>query len=171
MKYRLILNTPNRLLGLASLGDFFNENNIIIQPVDRPKGFSQHFFLELPELIDDKMVIGGIFPWAQAHSIDFSLQPELLRGCFQLMVLDCDMTVLQCEVIDELAKVVGVTEEVASITRQAMEGQLPFQESLRQRVRLLKGLRVEVLTQFAEKLPYTEGFAEMVRVLKSKIFG
>ncbi len=77
-----------------------------------------------------------------------------------------DSTLIRIEVIDELARAAGVGPEVARITERAMQGEMDYDESLRQRVALLAGLDVAVLDRIAADLPLTDGAETLVRVLK-----
>ncbi|MCA1794618.1 MAG: phosphoserine phosphatase SerB [Desulfotignum sp.] len=79
----------------------------------------------------------------------------------KLVVFDMDSTLIQSEVIVELAKMAGVGPQVEQITRSAMQGEMDFKESFRQRVALLKGVTQPVLDQILQTLPLTEG-AELV---------
>jgi len=104
---------------------------------------------------------------ANAAGFDVSLQREsLYRRSKRLVVMDMDSTLIRIEVIDELARAAGVGPEVSRITERAMQGEMDYDESLRQRVALLAGLDVKVLDQIASDLPLTEGAETMVRVLK-----
>lgn len=101
------------------------------------------------------------------HAIDVAIQrDDIHRRSKRLAVMDMDSTLIQVEVIDELARVAGVGEEVAAITRAAMHGELDFDESLRRRVALLAGLEASVLDRIAESLPLTDGAETLVRVLR-----
>jgi phosphoserine phosphatase len=73
-----------------------------------------------------------------------------------------DSTLIQTEVIVELARKAGVGEEVDKITEAAMRGEIDFNESFKQRVALLKGLDVEVMQEIAENLPITEGAETLI---------
>ena len=96
-----------------------------------------------------------------------SLQREsLYRRSKRLVVIDMDSTLIRIEVIDELARAAGVGAEVARITERAMQGEMDYDESLRQRVGLLAGLDVAVLDKLAANLPLTDGAETLVRVLK-----
>ena len=78
-----------------------------------------------------------------------------------------DSTLIETEVIDELAHAAGVGEQVAEITERAMQGELDFTESFQQRVALLKGLSGDVLQGIAERLPVTEGAERLISNLKA----
>ena len=78
-----------------------------------------------------------------------------------------DSTLIETEVIDELAHAAGVGEQVAEITERAMQGELDFTQSFEQRVALLKGLSGDVLQGIAERLPVTEGAERLIRNLKA----
>lgn len=84
----------------------------------------------------------------------------------RLIVMDADMTFLQCEVIDELGKLAGAGEAMAKITHAAMNGEVDFTSALKQRVALLKGLPVSELEALAERIPLTPGAEDLVRVLQ-----
>jgi phosphoserine phosphatase len=78
-----------------------------------------------------------------------------------------DSTLIETEVIDELAHAAGVGEQVAEITERAMQGELDFTQSFEQRVALLKGLNGDVLQGIADRLPVTEGAERLIRNLKA----
>ncbi|MDQ3263048.1 MAG: phosphoserine phosphatase SerB [Myxococcota bacterium] len=104
---------------------------------------------------------------AMASTFDVALQREgIYRRSKRLVVMDMDSTLIQIEVIDELARAHGVMAEVAKITERAMQGEMDFNEALRQRLALLKGMDVAVLRKIASELPLTEGAETLIRVLK-----
>lgn len=121
----------------------------------------------LPADRDSEVLKRTLLAVATSTGFDVSLQPEsLYRRSKRLVVLDMDSTLIRIEVIDELARAHGVGPEVARITERAMQGEMDYDESLRQRVALLKGLDVKVLDRIAADLPLTDGAETMVRVLK-----
>ena len=100
-------------------------------------------------------------------NFDISFQEEsMFRRMRRLICFDMDSTLIQTEVIDELAIRAGVGEQVKAITESAMQGEIDFEESFRQRVQLLKGLDVSVMREIAEQLPITEGLDRLMRVLQ-----
>ena len=99
--------------------------------------------------------------------MDFSFQLDnMYRRMRRLICFDMDSTLIETEVIDELALRAGVGEQVKAITERAMRGEIDFTESFRERVALLKGLDESVMQEIAEKLPITEGVDRLMYVLK-----
>ncbi|MEM0350587.1 MAG: phosphoserine phosphatase SerB [Archaeoglobaceae archaeon] len=84
----------------------------------------------------------------------------------KLIVFDLDSTLIEGEIIDELAKEAGVEKEVQELTRKAMNGEMSFREALLERVKLLKGLPVEVLEKIYSRIEFTEGAKELISALK-----
>lgn len=84
----------------------------------------------------------------------------------KLVVFDLDSTLIEVEIIDELAKEAGVQKEVEELTRKAMNGELSFKEALIERVKLLEGLPVEVLEKIYSRIEFTEGAKELISALK-----
>ena len=104
-----------------------------------------------------------------ASRLDIDLafqQDDMYRRNRRLVVFDMDSTLIEAEVIDELAKRAGVGEQVMSITDRAMRGELNFKDSFSERVALLKGLPASVLEDIAHTLPVTEGAAHLISVLR-----
>jgi phosphoserine phosphatase len=112
-------------------------------------------------------VLDALVKFKEKYGVDMAVQEETyFRRNKRLIVLDADMTFLQCEVIDELGKLAGVGEEMAGITHQAMNGEIDFKSALLKRVKLLKGLPVESLHQLSNSLPLTPGAETLVNILK-----
>lgn len=100
--------------------------------------------------------------------IDISFQIDnMYRRNRRMVAFDMDSTLIQVEVIDELAKAAGVGEAVSKITEEAMQGHLDFSESFKKRLALLKGLDESVLEKIAESLPLTQGAEHLITTLKS----
>ena len=101
-------------------------------------------------------------------SIDISFQEDnIFRRTRRLICFDMDSTLIETEVIDELADRAGVGKEVREITEAAMRGEIDFHESFTRRVALLKGLDVSVMKDIAESLPMTEGIERLMKTLKT----
>ena len=104
---------------------------------------------------------------ASQHDIDIAYQEDnIYRRNRQLVVFDMDSTLIDAEVIDELAKEAGVGDQVAAITEAAMQGQIDFKQSFTQRMALLKGLDASVLQSVAERLELNEGAEHLLKTLK-----
>ena len=104
---------------------------------------------------------------SQTEEFDISLQEDnVFRRCRRLICFDMDSTLIETEVIDELADRAGVGPQVRAITESAMRGEIDFCESFTRRVALLKGLDESVMQEIAESLPITEGVERMMTVLK-----
>ncbi|WP_417581937.1 phosphoserine phosphatase SerB [Nitrincola sp.] len=104
---------------------------------------------------------------ASDYDVDIAFQQDdIYRRNRRLVVFDMDSTLIEAEVIDELAKEAGVGDQVAEITEAAMRGELDFNASFRKRVALLKGLDVAVLETVAARLKLTEGAETLVSQLK-----
>ncbi|RDE18443.1 phosphoserine phosphatase SerB [Motiliproteus coralliicola] len=105
---------------------------------------------------------------ASELDVDIAFQKDdIYRRNRRLVVFDMDSTLIEAEVIDELAIEAGVGDQVAAITEEAMQGKIDFTESFERRVALLKGLDAGVLEKVAQRLPLTEGVEELVSSLKA----
>jgi phosphoserine phosphatase len=99
--------------------------------------------------------------------VDISFQrDDIYRRSRRLICFDMDSTLIETEVIDELAERAGVGAQVRAITERAMRGEINFRESFTERVSLLKGLDVSVMEEIAQHLPITEGLERMMTILK-----
>lgn len=105
---------------------------------------------------------------AQRLNIDIAFQRDnAWRRNRRLVAFDMDSTLIDGEVIDELARLAGAGEQVAKITEAAMRGELDFQESFRRRVALLKGLDESAMRKVIDTIPLTEGAENLVATLKT----
>jgi phosphoserine phosphatase len=106
---------------------------------------------------------------AIAHDlkIDIAFQREsIFRRNRRLFAFDMDSTLIEGEVIDELAKLAGVAGEVVKVTEAAMRGEIEFQESFRRRVSLLRGLKETRVRELLDTIPLVEGAEQLVGTLK-----
>jgi phosphoserine phosphatase len=104
---------------------------------------------------------------AQEFSIDIACQRDsIFRLNRRLFAFDMDSTLIQGEVINELARLAGVGEQVARITEAAMRGELDFDQSFTRRVGLLRGLPAEKVYSLLGEIPLAEGAERLFRSLK-----
>ena len=116
---------------------------------------------------DTRQLKASLLELSSQLSLDLAWQrDDAYRRIRRVVALDMDSTLLQAEVIDELAKEAGVGAEVSAITEAAMRGELDFDESLQRRVRLLTGLSAEVLPKIADRLELTEGAELLLTTLR-----
>ena len=99
--------------------------------------------------------------------LDVSFQKDdIFRRSRRLICFDMDSTLIETEVIDELADRAGVGPEVRAVTESAMRGEIDFTESFTRRIALLRGLDVSVMEEIARNLPITEGLERLMTILK-----
>ena len=117
---------------------------------------------------DEDALRAALMATTQQHPVDIAWQRDnIYRRIRRLVAFDMDSTLIQHEVIDELARDAGVYDKVAAITESAMRGELDFNQSLIQRVALLKGLRAATLERIANRLTLSEGAERLICALKS----
>jgi|TARA_R110000772_G_scaffold62187_3_gene139822 phosphoserine phosphatase len=105
---------------------------------------------------------------ASALEVDLAFQEDnMYRRNRRLVAFDMDSTLIEAEVIDELARLAGVGEQVSAITERAMRGELDFAASFRERVALLKGLPESALEEVAANLRITEGARHLIATLRA----
>ncbi|MDP4651560.1 MAG: phosphoserine phosphatase SerB [Haliea sp.] len=105
---------------------------------------------------------------ASALEVDLAFQEDnMYRRNRRLVAFDMDSTLIEAEVIDELARLAGVGEQVSAITDRAMRGELDFAASFRERVALLKGLPESALLEVAANLRITEGARHLIATLRT----
>jgi phosphoserine phosphatase len=119
------------------------------------------------QLADPGRLKGELLEAAERLAFDFSVQEDsVYRRNRRLVAFDMDSTLINAEVIDELAHLHGVGAEVAAITERAMRGELPFRESFRRRAALLRGLDEAALRRVAETVALNDGAHRLIRALK-----
>jgi phosphoserine phosphatase len=101
------------------------------------------------------------------HRIDAAfMRDNVFRFNKRLIVFDMDSTLIQAEVIDEMAEVFGIGDKVKQITERAMNGELNFDDALRERVALLKGLDRKRMEEIFHRLPLTPGAEKFLKTVK-----
>ncbi len=154
-RHHMNIDDITRLSGRFSL----NESNL-----DR-RACVQFSIRGTPE--DSELLRRDLLTITRDDEVDVAFQADdLYRRNRRLIVFDMDSTLIQYEVMDELAKLAGVGPQVAAITARAMRGEIPFKESFARRLHSLRGLDEEVLAGLAETLPLTEGAERLISGLK-----
>lgn len=139
-------------------------------PLDKPDAvtYSCVEFMVRGEPSDPDGMRSTFLELTSTLGVDVSFQrDDIYRRNRRLVAFDMDSTLIQVEVIDQLAAAAGVGDKVASITERAMRGELDFAASFRERLGLLKGLDASVLEKIAEELPLTEGAERLFKVLNA----
>ena len=104
----------------------------------------------------------------EKFSVDICYEDQEFKvSDFSLIVFDMDSTLINCEVIDELAREVNMQNEVAEITESAMRGELDFGESLHKRLSLLKGAPSSILSKVLDAIDYNPGAKRLISKLQS----
>lgn len=156
---------------VADLAQILANFKINIERIDKvsPREFSSmEISTSIPKNLETKKLKEHLMQVSTKHRIDVAfLKDNVFRRNKRLIVFDMDSTLIQTEVIDELAELVGVGEEVRKITHRAMNGEIDFDESLRLRVSKLKGLETARLQEVLEKLPLTQGVEEFIKTIKT----
>jgi phosphoserine phosphatase len=118
-------------------------------------------------IVDKSLMTASFMEISRTLNVDISFQEDnMYRRNRRLVCFDMDSTLIQTEVIDELADRAGVGEQVRAITESAMNGEIDFSESFKQRMALLEGLSEDVLKTVAENLPITQGAHRLMKALK-----
>lgn len=154
-------STMQQLLNLIEALDA--KVNSIIQFTDRVGKQSLRFGVECVNLSECKTQVNN---FALENNIEAALiasAPSLsIPG---LLVMDMDSTTIEIECIDEIAKLAGVGEQVSAVTERAMQGELDFAESLRERVGTLKDAPETILSTVGDNLPLMSGLEVLVKEL------
>lgn len=138
----------------------------LLKKEDYPRACIQ---LSIRGEIEDKAEMTAKFMQISRElDVDIAFQEDnIYRRNRRLVCFDMDSTLIQAEVIDKLAELAGVGDEVKAITESAMQGEIDFKESFIRRMGLLKGLSEEVLQDVAVNLPITKGARRLIDTLKN----
>lgn len=154
-EHGLNIDGINRLSGRIPLGELPAQSKACVEfsvrgPLSDPAAFRRNL-LEVAGALD----------------VDLAFQQDnMYRRNRRLVAFDMDSTLIEAEVIDELAKYAGVGDEVSAITESAMRGEIDFSESFRARVALLEGMPESALESVAAELKITEGAEHLVSTLR-----
>ena len=162
---------------LAAVTDIFVAQGMNIDLLDRLSGRHAAIDTESPRMcidftlscdqVDADALRRQLLALADQQNFDIAVQEDsIFRGNRRLIAFDMDSTLIQMEVIDELARLAGVGDKVSAITAAAMRGELDFQASFRRRLGLLRGLPESALASVADSVPVTPGAHRLLRTLK-----
>jgi phosphoserine phosphatase len=163
-------STKGKTKVLAVISRILAEENVNIELITNLTGHQAHCV----ELTINTFSVGNlsrlkerILSAAHELDVDLALQTaEAHRKSKRLIVFDMDSTLIDMELIDEMAKRANVAKEVSRITEKAMRGEIDFEDALRQRVALLKGLSTSELEGISQELTLSQGVEDLVNVLK-----
>ena len=180
-RQRYIINILGEQLAasqLAAVTKILSDQNLNIDSIIRLTGRTSIIEIEenprsciqlavTGEIVDKIVMTASFMQISRTLDVDISFQEDnIYRRNRRLVCFDMDSTLIQTEVIDELAELNGVGEQVRAITEQAMNGEIDFNDSFKQRMALLEGLSEDVLRSVAEKLPITKGAHRLMKALK-----
>jgi len=156
--------------GLYALSTILGEERVNIQTISTVTHHgetSMEMVINVNEVPNLGRLKERIMLTSRSLGIDLALQKmEAYRKNKRLIFFDMDSTLVDMEVVDEMARRAGVYNEVSRITEKAMRGEFDFEESLRQRVALLKGLTIDDLNEIKGHIPLSDGVEELVATLK-----
>ena len=181
-KFRFIITVLGREITaeqFASITDAVSHNNFNIDLIERLSGrlsltgkvenSNACVELEISGIVDASPALRAeLMSLTQRFDIDIAVQREsVFRRNRRLFVFDMDSTLIEGEVIDELAKLHGVGDKVSAITASAMRGELDFNQSFTKRVALLAGLPESRLEDIIRTIPLAGGAERLIQTLKS----
>ena len=171
-KFIVTCVTPQTITAhfISDIAHVLADCKINIERIDKvsPREFSSlEITTTIPRALDTKFLKEELMRVSTLHKVDVAfLKDNVFRRNKRLIVFDMDSTLIQAEVIDELAEVAGVGAEVKEITHRAMNGEIDFDESLRLRVSKLQGLPASKMQEILEHLPLTPGVEEFIQTIK-----
>lgn len=181
-KFRFIITVLGREITaeqFASITEAVSRNNFNIDLIERLSGrlsltgklenSNACVELEISGVIDSSPALRAeLMNLTHRFDIDIAIQREsIFRRNRRLFVFDMDSTLIEAEVIDELAKLHGVGDKVSAITAAAMRGELDFKQSFTKRVALLAGLPESRLEDVVRTIPLAGGAERLIQTLRS----
>ena len=156
---------------VAAISAILAQNRINIEKIKmiaRGDYIAMELKVDMSEVSDLAHIRDQLYAYSETDGLDVSMREyNVLEKPKRVVVFDCDSTIIQAEVIDELAKIAGVDREVRQMTREAMSGALDFNEAIRRRVKLLRGLPVNKLELLARSISLTPGTEELISALRT----
>ncbi len=156
---------------VASISGILSENSINIEQIKmiaRGEYIAMDLTVDTCDFPHTQSLRKVLYKHAEKLGLDISLRNDsIVSRPKRVIVFDCDSTIIQQEVIDELARTAGVDRIVKKITTKAMNGEMDFDKALRVRVKLLKGLPVEKLELLTNSIKLTPGAEELIAALRT----
>jgi len=172
-KFSVTCVSPDKITAafVADLSHILAQSKVNIERIDKvsPDEFSSlEISTSISKNLDTKHLKEELLKVSTKHKIDVAfLKDNVFRRNKRLIVFDMDSTLIQTEVIDELADLCGVGDEVKAITHRAMNGEIDFDESLKLRVSKLKGLETKKMQDILDRLPLTPGVEDFLKTVKN----
>jgi len=162
-----VLGTPLRATAVAAIAGRIAESGANIDRIERMARYPVTAIDLHVSGTDTEELRPVLAAEAARQGVDVAVQPaNLLRRGMRLIVMDVDSTLIQGEVIEMIAAHAGCEAAVAEVTARAMNGELDFAESLRERVALLEGVPASALDEVYDALVLAPGARTTVRTLK-----
>jgi phosphoserine phosphatase len=162
-----IIGTPLRASQMAAMAGRIADSGANIDRIERMARYPVTAIDLHVSGIDTDSLRATLVTEAAQQGIDVAVQPaNLQRWAMRLIVMDVDSTLIQGEVIEMLAEHAGYGNEVAEVTEAAMRGELDFEESLRERVKLLEGVDVSAFDAVYDAIELNPGARTLVRILR-----
>lgn len=155
---------------IASISGFLFENLINVEQIRmiaRGEYIAMEITIDTSDVEQIQSLRKKLYHYAETLSLDISLRDQDVYSKPKRVVLfDCDSTIIQQEIIDELAKVAGVEKAVKELTSEAMNGNIDFEQALKSRVKLLKGLSADKINDLIQSINLTPGAEELISTLR-----
>ncbi len=171
--YVLTLLGPDRAGVVAAFSSTLAKHHCNIERIKmiaRGEFFAMEMWIDLREA-NFYILSQDLTAVAKKIGMDIIAQPEhVFKKRKKVIVFDMDSTIVEGEMIDEMAKLAGVGKKVAAITKRGMRGEIDFSESLHERVSFFRGLRIKSLESLARTFKLTKGSEELIAALKEMGF-
>lgn len=159
---------PGIVSKLSNLMAEYNANIESIKMISRGELIVMEILMDTSELKIEPLEFRNHLQrlWEEIGVSGIFQKEDIYNKSKKLIVFDMDSTLIQAEIIDELAKIAGVGEKVKDLTSKAMKGEIDYTKALKERVGLLKGLKESLVRDLAENMVLTPGSEEVIQILK-----
>ncbi|MFC1505059.1 phosphoserine phosphatase SerB [Thermodesulfobacteriota bacterium] len=165
-----IINLFGGTKTLSEVSKVLSEENINIESISTLYCFGQRTIeMKVKAPFEDKLSRFKRNLMLKSHELEFDISIQKLdayRKNKRLIFFDMDSTLLDMEIIDEIAKKIDTLPEIARITQKAMRGDIEFEDALKQRIALIKGVSINILNDIKNSIVLSNGVSELIKVLK-----